>query len=340
MNPIRLLNLGSIPAEQTQAVYHALAERMDDDAQDTIVLCRPNHPYLCLGCHQVFGSVFDIQECERRGLPVIRRQIGGGATYLDENQLFYQCIFHQSHMPAMVKDMYAFALAAPVLALRRLGLNAELRDTNEIEVDGKRIAGTGGGQIGEACVVVGNLLFDFDYEAMTAVWCTPSTAFRSLAQKALLDRMVTLNDLTTGLTMEKVTDLLIESFSSSTGRLLISGDLSDDEKKAVQEKAEELASPEYLSLHKTALSPEPMHTLKISVRALIRYDSVQKEGYAVHGNFWLSEDTIREVILESIPARQWHNDEDRLRGAPFLGWKERLELAENSIYKEKNQAWK
>lgn len=340
MNPIRLLNLGSIPAGQTQAVYHVLAERMDEDAQDTIVICRPREPYLCLGYHQVFGSVFDPDECERRGLPVIRRQIGGGATYLDENQLFYQCIFHQNHMPAMVKDMYAFALAGPVLALRGLGLSAELRDTNEIEVNGKRIAGTGGGQMGEACVVVGNLLFDFNYQAMAAVWRTPSTAFRSLAEKALHDCMVTLNDLSAGLTMEEVTDLLIESFSASTGRRLIPGNLSDDEKKAVQEKAGELASPETLSLHKTAPSPEPMHTLKISARAFIRYDEVQKEGYAVQGNFWLSDDIIREVIIESVPTRQWHKDEERLRGAPFLGWKERLELVENSISKEKNQAWK
>ena len=64
----------------------------------------------------------------------------------------------------MLADIYSLALTAPVNALQQLGLNAELRETNEIEVDGKRIAGTGGGRIDEACVVVGNLLFDFDFE--------------------------------------------------------------------------------------------------------------------------------------------------------------------------------
>jgi lipoate-protein ligase A len=195
MKPIRFINLGAVPAWQTQAIYHALAEGMNDEAQDTIVICSPNEPYLCIGYHQVFESIFDSAECTRRGLPVYRRRLGGGATYLDQNQIFYQCIFHHTHMPVMLKDVYSFALAAPVNTLRKLGLNAELRETNEIEVDDKRISGIGGGRIGDAAVVVGNILFDFNYEAMAAVWRTPSPSFQLLAQKALHQQVVTMKDL-------------------------------------------------------------------------------------------------------------------------------------------------
>ena len=45
-----------------------------------------------------------------------------------------------------------------------------MRDTVELEVAGRRIAGVGGGRIGEAAVVVGNLLLDFDYQTMAQVW--------------------------------------------------------------------------------------------------------------------------------------------------------------------------
>ena len=112
----------------------------------------------------------------------------------------------------MLKDIYALGLAAPVNTLKRLGLNAELRDTNEIEVDGKRIAGTGGGRIGEACVVVGNLLFDFDFEAMTAVWRTPSSSFRLLAEQALRQQLITLNQLAITASLEEITEMLIKIF--------------------------------------------------------------------------------------------------------------------------------
>jgi lipoate---protein ligase len=326
MKPIRLINLGAVPPWQTQAIYHALAERMDDEAQDTIVLCRPNEPYLCLGYHQVFESIFDSAECARRRLPVYRRRLGGGATYLDENQIFYQCIFHHTHLPVMLKDIYSSGLAAPVRTLRGLGLDAELRETNEIEVNGRRIAGTGGGRIEDAAIVVGNILFDFDYEAMTAVWQTLWPSFRLLAQKALRQRIITMKDLALNVSTEQVTDLLIESFSMSMGRELEAGELTPEEWRAAEEEAQELASPDYLALHKTNSNPEPMRTLKISARAFIRYDEFQKNGYDVQGSFWLSNEVIQEVILQSNPEKDWKFEEEKLIGTSFNNWKETLSL--------------
>ncbi|MCB9112924.1 MAG: lipoate--protein ligase family protein [Anaerolineales bacterium] len=324
MNPIRLINLGAVPPWQTQAIYHALGERMDENQPDTIVLCRPNEPYLCLGYHQVFESIFDPAECARRGLPVYRRRLGGGATYLDGNQIFYQCIFHHTHMPVMLRDIYSFALAGPVNTLKRIGLNGELRETNEIEVDGKRIAGTGGGRIEDAAIVVGNVLFDFDYEAMTAVWQAPNTAFRSLAQKALHQRVVTMKDLMPNVSMEQVETMLIEDFAKSMKREIQPGTLTDEEWQAAEEEAKELASSEYLDLHKSDVNSEPMRNLKISARAFIRYTEADVNGFHVRGTFWLSEEIIQEAVLESAPERDWKSVEQILRGVAFKDWQEKL----------------
>src|SRR6266498_2466528 len=250
MNPVRLLNLGVIPPLQTQSVYHALAENMTRDSQDVIIICRPNAPYLCLGYHQVSENTFDADECERRGLPILRRKLGGGATYLDSNQLFYQCIFHHTRMPAMLKDIYALGLAAPVNTLKRLGLHAKLRDTNEIEVDERRIAGTGGGRIGEACVLVGNLLFAFDFEAMTAVWRAPSSSFRLLAQRALRQHLITLNQLAITASLEEISEMLINDFSHAFNRPIQADTLSAEEIESAEGASKELVSDDFLSLHK------------------------------------------------------------------------------------------
>lgn len=326
MNPIRLLNLGLIPPTQTQSIYHALAENMTRDSQDVIILCRPSASYLCMGYHQVFENIFDAQECQRRGLPVLRRRLGGGATYLDENQLFYQCIFHHSRMPAMLKDIYAAALAAPVATLRRLGLNAELRDTNEIEVDGKRIAGTGGGRIGEACVVVGNLLFDFDFEAMSAVWRTPSSSFRLLAEQALRQQIVTLNQLGINASMEKITEMLIDDFSKTFGRPLEAGALTAEEIESADEAAQELVSDDFLALHKERGSLSPMRSLKISARAFIHAGETRVNGYDVRGSFWVSHDVIQTAKLESDPMREWQPVEEKLNGISFKEWQEQIHV--------------
>ncbi len=331
MNPIRLLNLGLIPPWQTQAVYHLLAERMTANESDTIIICRPSAPYLCLGYHQVFESIFDPDECERRSLPVFRRRLGGGATYLDENQLFYQCIFHHTRVPVMLADIYALALAAPVNTLKQLGLNAELCETNEIEVGGKRIAGTGGGRIDEACVVVGNLLFDFDFEAMTNVWRTPSPAFRQLAQTALRQQITTLKERTPQISSpqwakpELVTNLLIDSFAAAFARPLQPDMLTNEEMTAAQNMAEKLTSTEFLSLHKKEAS-EPMRSLKISARAFIHAGETRIDGYNVRGSFWVSQDVIQTAKLESEPMYEWQLVEEKLKGVPYKTWQEQLNV--------------
>lgn len=324
MNPIRFLHLGLVPPWQTQAVYHMLAERMTPDEPDTIIICRPDAPYLCLGYHQVFDRTFDPAECERRGLPVFRRRLGGGATYLDQNQLFYQCIFHHTRMPAMLKDIYALGLSAPVNTLKRLHLNAELRDTNEIEVEGKRMAGTGGGRIDDACVIVGNLLFDFDYAAMTAVWRTPSPAFRMLAAQALNQQLITLNQLAVTASMDQITEMLIEDFSKAFKRPLQLSALTAEEIESALEVAKELVSDEFLSLHQEREAPDPMRSLKVSARAFIHADEARMNGYEVRGSFWVSQDVIRTALLESDPSREWQTVEEKLKGIPFKDWQEQI----------------
>jgi len=324
MNPVRLLNLGVISPLQTQSVYHALAENMTPESQDVIIICRPSAPYLCLGYHQVFENTFDAGECERRGLPVLRRRLGGGATYLDSNQLFYQCIFHHTRMPAMLNDIYAIGLAAPVNTLKQLGLTAELRDTNEIEVDGKRIAGTGGGRIGEACVVVGNLLFDFDFETMTAVWRTPSSSFRFLAEQALRQQLITLNQLAITASLEEIAEMLINDFSSAFNRPLQVDTLTVQEIDSANEAAQELISEDFLALHRECGNLDPMRSLKISARAFIHTGETHVNDYDVRGSFWLSQDVIQMAKLESKPTYEWQGIEDNLRGIPFKDWQEQI----------------
>jgi len=316
--PIRLLNLGLADWLRTQSIYHALAETMTVDTPDTIVLIRPLQPYLCVGYHQELESVLDRAACAQMGLPIVRRRVGGGATYLDSNQLFYQCVFHHTRVPATVDRLYAALLAAPVAALRALGLNAELRGENEIEVDGRRIAGTGGGRIGEAAVVVGNVLFDFDYEAMARAWRAPSEAFRRLAADALRERVTTLRrELPHPLAVAEMESGLIGEFAA-LGRPVECGELTPKERRAVTSVEKRLTSEEWLSLH--ANGGRPMIALKISRGAFIRAAEADVNGWHIRAAFRARDDEIEQAILESAPARAWREVEATLRGMKVQDW--------------------
>ncbi|MBI2155468.1 MAG: lipoate--protein ligase family protein, partial [Candidatus Rokubacteria bacterium] len=160
--------------------------------------------------------------------------IGGGAVYLDRAQLFYQVIVHRRRAPFAVADIYRTYLAAPVLALRRLGLDARLCATNEIEVGGRRIAGTGGGQLGEAVVVVGNVLLDFPDARMAAAWRAPSLPFRKLAHEGLRCYLTTLaRELPAPPAMDALREALARAYAETLGAPLVPGALTPCEQAAI-----------------------------------------------------------------------------------------------------------
>ncbi len=321
--PIRLIRLGHIDAVQTQAIYHAVAEKLTVDSPDTIILCAPASSYVCLGYHQAFDTVLDRAACERLRLPVVRRQVGGGATYLDSDQLFYQCVFHQSRAPGVFARVFSAMLAAPVAALVRLGLNATLSNTNEIEVDGRRIAGTGGGLIEQASVVVGNILFDFDYETMARVWRVPSEAFREMASRAMREHVTTLRQLGIAIEVPALEQMLIEEYARTLARPLAPGALSREELEHAQRVGERLTSRAYLSLHDERRGFRP---LKIAANVYIHAGEARSEGVQVRGSFRVEDGVITEARVESEPPRDWGNAESSLVGAPFEEWQARLNL--------------
>ena len=242
--PVRLLDLGEVSPLRSQALYHGLAECMDDQSPDTIVLCRPAAPYFCVGYHQSPSEELDLDWCRDNGYPVLQRRIGGGTVFLDPSQFFYQCIFHRRRAPLMVEALYRRFLMPAVETLRALGLPAALEGVNEIEVGGRRIAGTGGGQIGEAVVVVGNFLFDFPAAVMGRAWRVPSNDFRRLAEDGLRLHLATLNSVLAERPSEaRIRAELVTRYEAGLGRPLVPGSLSAAEEAQVLEEEGRLPRP-------------------------------------------------------------------------------------------------
>jgi lipoate-protein ligase A len=324
--PVRLLALGAVPWIRTQALYHALAELMTEDTPDTLILARPQEPYVCVGYHQPLNAVLDRAACDIAGLPIVRRRVGGGTTYLDNNQQFYQCIFHHKRLPFRVEEVYARLLGAPVAALRKLGLDADLRDGNEIEVDGRRIAGVGGGRIGEAVVVVGNILLDFDYEMMARVWRVPSEDFRRIAYQSMQRRITTLwSRLPQPVSADEVQAHLTEAYPLALNRPIVPGSLMEAEQAKAYEMEELLLSEEWLHLHAQD-TDEPMRTLKISLDAFVHAEEARMNGTVIGGTFFTCDDVIEQAILTGdLPEDKRHLIENRLVGVPLKQWREVVE---------------
>ena len=319
-DPVRLVVLGALEPGLSQAVYHALAERMTSARTDTIILCHPARPYVCLGYHDVLDDVLDADACRSLGLPILRRRVGGGTTYLDANQLFYQLVFYHERVPVVPDALYAYLLGGPLAQLRALGLDATLRATNELEVSGQRIAGVGGGRMGEAAVVVGNYLFDFDFDTLPRIWRAPTRGFAQLARAALRERLTTLRAHHVTATMEHVVAAMVQHFETALHRPVVPGALDADERALACTIAERLASPAFLALHADT-ARATSRQLKIAAGVFVRFERVPHARGALEASLRLRDDVIDQAHIECPPGTPWPEASQAAIGRTVQAWR-------------------
>src|SRR5512136_2313368 len=103
-----------------------------------------------VGYHQAVEQEIRVDYCRQHGIDINRRLTGGGGLYWDAGALGWEVYAPQGH-PAIARDveaMYAQLCGAAVAALARLGVRAAFRPKNDIEVEGRKISGTGGTSLG------------------------------------------------------------------------------------------------------------------------------------------------------------------------------------------------
>lgn len=195
MNTIRLLDLGDVSPLRSQTVYHAAAYAMSEGGADTVLLVSPTQPYVSIGYHQELEKEVDLDYCQQHDLPIIRREVGGGAVYLDHGQLFVQWVFRPGHLPEKIEDRFALYVRPIIETYHELGIDAEYRPINDIHVRGRKICGTGAATIGNAEVVVGSFMFHFDKDTMSRVLRVSSEKMRDKVFQSLQQYMTTIEEL-------------------------------------------------------------------------------------------------------------------------------------------------
>lgn len=247
MNPIRLLDLGKVSPLRSQTVYHAVAYAMAEDTPDTIVLVSPTDPYVCIGYHQDLEKEVDLEYCQAHGLPVLRREVGGGAVYLDDGQVFTQWIFHRDHLPHSLEKRFELYVQPLVDTYNTLGINAVHRPINDIHVAGKKIGGTGAAQMGLAEVVVGSLMFTFDKATMARVLKVPSEKMRDKIFESLEQYMTTMSEeLGEAPNRQAVKDLYVEKCAEALNAEIVPGEWTAEEEAMAGELDARFVSDEWL----------------------------------------------------------------------------------------------
>lgn len=164
--------------------FHALARL----GAEGLVLIEPAQPFVSLGLFDDTGTCLDLDFCQSHGLPVMRRETGGGMVLLGPGQVFYTLVIKRGHgrVPSKVDDAYRYLSAAPIAVYRQFGVPTRLRPVNDIVTQaGRKIAGQGAGDINGHFCFVGSILIDFDTELMHRIAKVPDPALRPPLKEAL-----------------------------------------------------------------------------------------------------------------------------------------------------------
>ena len=214
-----VFDLGKLPGQQSMLIFHALA-RM---GIESLVIVSPKTPLVSIGYFQDAAQEVDLHYCRESKIPFMRREVGGGATYLDENQIFYQLIWKKDNsiFPKAIDEIYPWFSEAPVETYRKFGIEAEFQVVNDIiTTTGRKIAGEGGGNIGDCMVFVGGILLDFDYQTMSRILKVPDEKLRDKVYKTMEENLTTIKrELGVIPPREEIVSVLREKFEKKVGRL-------------------------------------------------------------------------------------------------------------------------
>jgi lipoate-protein ligase A len=296
----RLLDIGAIPPIETQIIYDMIAQGITEgESENTLIICWPAEPLVSLGHFQEIDADIDTQFCRENNIFYTRRVIGGGGVYLDDGQMFYQLIgrIDSPTTPRKIDDYYRKFLEAPVQAYRNLGIPAEFKPVNDLIANGKKISGNGAGDVGDARILTGNLIFDFNFDMMVKVLKVPNEKFRDKIAQSLRERMTTIkNELGTLPDRAEVKEDLVRLYEETLDVELVRADLNSWEKNRMQELYSHYQSDEWLHWRRGGRLTDA-RTVKISATTSVGTSNFKAPGGLIRSTVEVVEEKINEIIL-------------------------------------------
>jgi lipoate-protein ligase A len=322
---------------KAQAFYESVAEAVErGSSPNTLIMLQPGAPYACVGYHQDIEKELDLDYCHSVGLPVIRRSQGGGATYLDSSQVFYQIVAKDtSAYPTAVDAMFKKLLAVTVETYRRLGVPAEYKPLNDVVVNGKKISGNGASMNGSTSIMVGNVILDMNYEMMARVLRVPDEKFRDKMAKSMRDWVSSLKrELPNPPDGEEVKRVYSKTFQELLGVKLIDAEPTKEEWRIYEtETRPRNLSHEWLYMEAPYSTRKPGRAVKIAHEIKV-IESDYKAGKLIRVRAEMKGEEILDIRITgdffSIPKEAVFHLEDTLRGE--LLDEEKLRIAVKRFY--------
>lgn len=194
-------------------------------------------PVALVGRHQAVGQEVNKAFCVENGIEIGRRITGGGAIFMNEDILGWALVCDRKSLGGgTLGELTARVCEAAAAGLSKLGVEAKFRPRNDIEIDGRKVSGTGGFFDGITLIYQGTVLVDSKPELMFQAL---NVARDKLAKRGLDDaaaRVTTLKQ-EMGEAPDKQTIIaaMTEGFAETLGIETYKDDMSEAEERRLRE---------------------------------------------------------------------------------------------------------
>ncbi len=193
----RLLDTGVRSASEHMALDEAVLKACAEGrVPNTVRFLQFSPECVLVGWHQSVAEEVRLEYCRNEGIEINRRITGGGAILFDSAQLGWELIASKDDLSLSVatKELFEWICQAAISGLRELGVAASFRPKNDIEIDGRKISGTGGTEEGSAFLFQGTLLVDFDADRMIKSLRIPTEKLKDKEIESVKERVTCLRE--------------------------------------------------------------------------------------------------------------------------------------------------
>jgi lipoate-protein ligase A len=257
METWRLLDTGARSAAENMALDETLLElKAGEKIPPTLRFLQFSNPTVLVGHHQSVEEEVRLDYCQTQGIEINRRLTGGGALYWGIKELGWEIYISKEdpRIPSRIEDLYRRMGEAASLGLRHLGIRAYFRPRNDIEIQGRKISGTGGTELSRAILFQGTLLVDFDVDEMLRALRIPTEKLQDKEIESVKERVTCLKrELGRTPPVQTIKWALVKGFQEAFGVRFEDHPLTEEEENELKSKLPYFSSQDYIFKIRNAL---------------------------------------------------------------------------------------
>ena len=287
----RLVDTGHLSAAENMAWDQALLTAQDEGEPGPVFRFLQFDPACVLvGRHQSPHQEARIDYVLKQGWHINRRITGGGAIFFDPSQIGWEIFATRDERWSRTShsQLYRRISAGFIAGMEKLGVRAQYRPRNDIEVGGRKLSGTGGTSEGRAFMFQGTLLVKNVAQDMLYALRVPAEKLGRHGLESIKERVVFLEELINLPPTDEIKRAIIAGFEEVFGVEIVPGEPTPRERELFEHYLEYMRSDEWI--YRVDRPAEEKGTLvgisrrKGVVRCAVSVDAARKRVSAVQ--FW------------------------------------------------------